>query len=245
MDLRALAAMAQLVREYNVARTTQPPAIDGNDDDAAWQSAGALLIGHQPDSKQLAGTLRGNAKLLWDNEHLYFTARVRDDDVRNTHTANDDTLWEGDNVELFVRMPGQEGAYYELQIAPTGARFDAKFTAPRTPKWQEAARFDSGMQHAVSVDGTLNADGADRGFAVEAKIPWKNLGLEAAPAEGTVIEANIYRIDDKGTHDLTHMGTWVPVGGDFHKLDGAGKFKLVAGKAPVGLVRPLAAPAGK
>lgn len=229
LDLQAAAAVAALMKQYNVYQVAAAPAIDGKDDDAAWQTTQPLQIALQPDGQPLPAGIRGTARLLWDADNLYFTARVRDEDVRNSHTDNDSTLWEGDNVELFVRIPGQDGKYVEMQFAPNGARFDAQFSAPRTPKWEEASKFNVGIESKVSVEGDVNADGADRGFVVEAKIPWKGLGLTAAPAEGTVIDANIYRIDDKGTHDLAHMGTWAPVGGDFHKLDGAGKLKI-AGK---------------
>lgn len=241
VDLRAMAALAATLNDYNVHQTAAAPTIDGKDDDAIWQSAPSLQVARQPDGQPLAGNLRTTARLAWDAEALYLTARTRDTDVRNAHTANDSTLWEGDNIELFLRMPDQNGKYVELQIAPNGARFDAQFTGPRTPKWEEASKFESGITHAVHVDGQVNADGEDRGFTVEAKIPWKGLGLTAAPALGTVIEANIYRIDDKGTHDIAHMGVWAPVGSDFHKLDGAGKLKLTAAPATA----PEAAPAGR
>lgn len=226
VDLRAMAAAAAALSEYSVGKASVAPTIDGKDNDAVWQSATAVQLARQPDGQPLAGNLRTTARLVWDDEALYLTARSRDTDVRNPHTANDSTLWEGDNIELFLRLPGQDGKYVELQISPNGARFDAQFTGPRTPKWEEAAKFESGMVHAVSVDGQVNADGEDKGFVVEAKIPWKGLGMASAPAAGTVIDANLYRIDDKGTHDIAHMGVWAPVGSDFHKLDGAGKLKL-------------------
>ena len=237
VDLTAIAAVAEALKEVAIGKATAPVVVDGKADDAAWATALPIQIVRQPDNKPLAPGISAIARLAWDADNLYFTATAKDDDVRNTHTANDDTLWEGDVVELFVRLPGQDGKYVEMQIAPNGARFDAQFTAPRQPKWEEASKFETGIVHKVSVDGEVNADGADRGFTVEAKIPWKGLGLQAAPELGTVIEANIYRIDDKGTHDLGHMGTWVPVGNDFHQLNGAGRLRMVDQTLP--LLRPV------
>ena len=238
VNLRQIAQVAEALKEAQIGKVAAPPTIDGKDDDAAWKGIVPLQIGHQPDSRPLNTAIAATAKLAWDDTNLYFTAHANDTDVRNTHAANDSTLWEGDVIELFMRLPGQDGKYIEVQIAPNGARFDALFTGPRQPKWEEASKHETGMEHKVTVDGDVNADGADKGFTVEAKIPWKGLGLSAAPAEGTVIEANMYRIDDKGTHDISHMGTWVPVGGDFHKLDGAGRLKLVA-KGPEPTARPV------
>lgn len=224
LDLQAAAAVANMIKQYQVGKAASAPVIDGKDDE--WQAVPTLPVSIQPNGQPLPNNIRGTARLQWDADNLYFTARFRDDDVKNSHTANDSELWEGDNVELFLRLPGQDGKYYELQFSPNGAHFDAMFTAPRTPKWEEASKFDSGMELKTTTDGTVNADGPDVGFAVEAKIPWKNLGLSGAPAVGTSIDANVYRIDDKGTHDMGHMGVWAPVGGDFHKLDGAGKLTI-------------------
>lgn len=237
VDLKAMAAMAEALKEIGIGKAITPPVIDGKADDAVWSDALPLLVARQPDNKPLAAGITAAAKLTWDADNLYFTATAKDDDVRNTHTANDDTLWEGDVIELFVRLPGQDGKYVELQMAPNGARFDAQFTGPRQPKWEEASKFETGIVHKVTVDGDVNADGADRGFTVEAKIPWKGLGLSGAPEVGSVIEANVYRIDDKGTHDLGHMGAWVPVGGDFHQLKGAGRLRLIDKNMP--MLRPV------
>jgi hypothetical protein len=116
----------------------------------------------------------------------------------------------------------------ELQWAPNNAHFDALFTGHRQPEWPEAAKWSSGQKHAVAIDGTLGDATADKGWTVEASIPWKSLGV--TPVAGMRLAANFYRIDDKGTHDLSHMGTWAPVGGDFHKLDGAGTLVLQAAR---------------
>jgi len=241
VDLRGVEALAQALKQADIVKADVAPAIDGKADDPAWAKALPLKVVRQPDGQPLSADLSGEARLAWDAEALYFTATAKDGDVRNVHGANDATLWEGDVIELFLRLPGQDGKYVELQFAPNGARFDAQFSGPRQPKWEDAARFETGLVHKVTVDGDVNADGADRGFTVEAKIPWKGLGLDGAPAVGAVIEANIYRIDDKGTHSLSHMGAWVPVGNDFHQLDGAGRLKIADAALP--LLRPVV-PAG-
>ncbi len=217
--------------EYVVVRAAQAPVIDGKIDEASWQSARSTADFRQPDARPLSAELQTNARLLWDDENLYFTATTKDSDIKNDHKTNDDTLWEGDVIELFVQLPGQEGKYVELQWAPNGARFDAQFVGPRKPEWQTAKAFESGEKHAIGLDGTVGDATPDKAWTVEASIPWKGLGLSAAPASGTRVAANIYRIDDKGAHDLGHMGAWAPVGGDFHKLDGAGTL-ILQGNTP-------------
>ncbi len=218
---------------YSVAQAASAPVIDGKFDDAIWSSAPGLARFRQPDGQPLDAGLATSAKLAWDKDNLYFMATTRDSEIKNEHAANDSTLWEGDVIELFLALPGKDGEYVELQFAPNNARFDAHFTGHRTPEWPEAAKFESGVKHAVVVNGSVNADGApDTGWQVEAAIPWKGLGLDGAPAAGTKIAANVYRIDSKGPHDLKFMGTWAPVGNDFHQLQGAGTLILGAAPAP-------------
>lgn len=212
---------------YTATRAEAAPAIDGKLDDPAWASARPTAAFKQPDGRRLSMTYETTAKLLWDDANLYVACTTKDDDIANKFTANDTTLWEGDVFEVFLKPDTEGGAYYELQWAPNNARFDAKFTGHRAPAWEEAAKFDSGARHAVSVSGSVNAAGEpDTGWTVEAAIPWSAFGLEKAPAVGTKWKMNMYRIDSKGTHNMAFMGAWAPVGGDFHNLDGAGTLEL-------------------
>ena len=234
--------------EYTVGMTATPPTIDGKADDAIWQTATQTVAFRHPDGVALTTGIGTSVKLAWDKDNLYVAASTRDEDIRTEHKQNDSTLWEGDVIEFFVQVPGKTGEYVELQWNPAGARFDARFTGHREPKWEEAAKFESGVRHAVSLDGTLNDATADKGWSIEAAIPWKGMGLDTAPSAGTRIAANLYRIDDKGTHDIRHMATWSPVGNDFHQLQGAGT--LILGEttaavlpAPVPALPPTAAPA--
>jgi hypothetical protein len=214
-----------------VLTAKEVPTVDGKLDEALWQAVTAFDEFRQPDGQSGNRALHTTARFAWGQDGLLVGLTTRDDDLRNPHTQDDATLWEGDVLELFVAVPGKPGEYVELQWSPTGHQFDAKFTAHRTPEWPEAAKFNAGVRHAVSVDGNANADGTDRGYTVEALVPWKGLGLESAPAAGTQIAANVYRIDDKGAHDLGHMLAMAPVGGDFHKLEGAATLVLSADEA--------------
>lgn len=216
--------------EYSVGQIAEKLNLDGKLDEAQWATAQTVGAFKQPNGGAAGETMSVDVKMLWDNENLYLGAQVKDDDVRNTHTTNDDSTWEGDVVELFVQQQGKDD-YYELQWTPAGAIFDAHFTGHRAPTWQEAAKFNTDMQAKVHVDGSVNADGTDKGWSVEAAIPWKSLGFASAPTAGTKLNANLYRIDDKGTHDFAHMVAWAPVGGDFHQLAGAGMLVLAGAGA--------------
>lgn len=212
---------------YKVGKASAAPILDGKLDDAVWAAARPTAAFKQPDGQALNAAYTTSARLTWDDDNLYISYETRDDEIKNSFADNDTTLWEGDVVELFVKPDAKDARYYEFQFAPNQARFDARFTGHRKPTWQEAARFDSGVKHAVAVDGTVNAEGADKGWTVEAAIPWTAFGLDKAPATGTRWQANMYRIDSKGTHNMAFMGAWAPVGGDFHNVSGAGTLEFV------------------
>ncbi len=211
---------------YQAMKQSKAPMIDGKLDD--WAGVRPTALFKQPDGRPLNKAYETAARITWDDTHLYVAFETKDDDIRNTHTANDTTLWEGDVVEMFVQ-PAGSAAYYEFQWTPNNATFDAKFTDHRKPAWQEAAKWNAGGKHAVALDGSVNSDeGSDKGWTVEAAIPFSALG--GAPTAGATWTINLYRIDSKGTHNLAFMGAWAPVGGDFHGLKDAGKVTFVAGQ---------------
>ncbi len=220
------AAVARTPREaqptLRAVRVSVAPTIDGRLDDPAWESVRPTAKFSQPDGKALDDAHETTARVAWDDDNLYVAWQTRDADIQNRYREHDSTLWEGDVVELFLAPDDADGAYYELQFAPNLGHFDAKFSGHRQPAWQTAAAWESEAKFAVHVDGTVNGDGPDQGWSVEAAIPWKAFGLLAAPM-GRTWQANFYRIDSAGTHDLSHMGAWVPIGGDFHALSQAGR----------------------
>ena len=200
---------------YKVKKATAAPTIDGKLDDAVWNVTRPTRTFSQPDSQPLNAAYETTAKLTWDDTHLYVAFQTRDDDIANAFTGNDTTLWEGDVVEMFLKPDAQATTYYEFQWAPNNARFDAKFTGHRKPEWKDAAKWNAeGAKSAV-----VKADG---GWTVEAAIPWAALGLSSGPSVGASWPANLYRIDNKGTHNMGFMGAWAPIGGDFHNLTAAG-----------------------
>jgi len=205
--------------------------IDGALDEPAWQEAVASVgsLVKVKGGKAAAGPGQGvKAGFLWDDERLYLGIEVEDGDVKSRFTRRDAKLWTMDNAELFLRPSvAGGGPYIELQISPANVLFDAHFTAHRTPEWEEAAAaLTMGVESAVTVDGTLNEPGRDKGWTAELAIPFADLpGIEAAPAAGTRWTANLYRISDGDGGDAL---TWVSVGGDFHELTGAGRISFVA-----------------
>lgn len=204
--------------------------IDGALDEPAWAKAMAS-VGPLVKVRGGAAATAGQgvkAGFLWDDENLYLAFEVEDRDVKSTFTARDSKLWTMDNVELFLRpSSGGAGPYVEIQVSPANVVFDALFTGHRSPEWEKAAaNLTLGIESAVTVEGTINKPGRDGGWTAELAIPFAELpGVDGPPTPGTTWTANLYRISDGKAGDAV---TWVPVGGDFHELTGAGRIAFKA-----------------
>ena len=231
-------------RKYTAYRVAAAPAVDGELDEPAWRKARPTQPFVQPDGKVLTPKHLTQARLLWDDTHLYVGASCRDDDIWNTLEGRDSTLWEQDVIEVYLD-PGADGKdYVEIQVSPTGEIFDAHFSTHRKPEWPEAAKklTLSGMVVKLELDGSVNARGdgvTDRRWSVEAAIPFAELpGVDGPPADGTEWAANFYRIDGKTPSRGGFMGAWAPAGGDFHNTKRFGKLAFKA-SAPPKVARPF------
>ncbi len=216
---------------YGVRTRKSPIVIDGKLDDAAWRTAARTRAFLRTDANRGDGSLATHGKILADDTHIYFGFHLKDKDIASPFTNRDDTLWKADVIELFLD-PGADGEnYVELQVNPANTVFDAVFRSHRSPKWEEAAQNTTiGLESAVWLDGTLNkSDDEDKAWSVEIKIPFADLpGVEGKPSPTDKWTANFYRIDNKGPRQMSHQRTWSPVGGDFHKLKGAGTLTFPA-----------------
>jgi len=216
-------------KSAKVSRTSAV-TIDGKLDEPGWAKAMASV---GPLVKVRAGAAADpghgvKAGFLWDDERLYLAFEVEDRDLRSRFSERDSKLWTMDNVELFLRpSSGEGGPYVELQVSPANVIFDALFTGHRSPKWETAAaNLTLDVESAVVVEGTLNKPGRDGGWTAELSVPFKDLpGVDGPPAPGTTWTANLYRISEGKAADAL---TWVPMGGDFHELTGAGRITFVA-----------------
>jgi hypothetical protein len=99
---------------------------------------------------------------------------MTDAELRAFGTKRNDSLWNGDVFELFLKPNAQRQAYYEFQAHPCGIVFEFAF-----PK--RGHKFVGGFASAprlgnkavVSLQGTLDRPGdKDEGWTVEGRIPW-------------------------------------------------------------------------
>jgi hypothetical protein len=222
------------LKRYIVTKITKPIKIDGKLDEASWKSA--------PSTGPFVDTMTGNpagvateAKLLWDNQNLYFAFENADTDVWGTLTERDAKLWTQEAVEVMLDADGNGKTYIELQVAPNGNIFDAylptyrKYEDSIDPK-RKMYDWNSKLKAKVTVDGTLNKrDDKDKSWTVEMALPLTDVngldkpGVKVPPAVGDVWRMNMYRLDSPKDKPQIAAGWSPPMVGDFHKLDRFGE----------------------
>ncbi len=159
------------------------PSIDGFIDDDFWTTQARVWhVEKDGDDQQATRFWLGH-----DNEYLYFAADVKDVDVRGKHTGRKAEVWKDDAVELFIDFG--DGTAEDR----TPQTFEYGFSAAGGVNWTRGTgtgdgqnfpghdwppRWDSQVQWSTRAkSGTtlnFNAD-TDRGYVVEARIPWAEL----------------------------------------------------------------------
>ncbi len=162
----------EATREAVCRRVSRPPKIDGKLDDACW--ADAVLIDKFPAFWESRPSGTGTkARLLWDDDALYFSATMTDQELRSFGTKRNDHLWNGDVFELFLKPSAASPAYYEFQVNPRSVILEIPFPRRGYSFEELAAKPPMGMEAVAIVDGTLDQPGdVDRGWTVEGRIPW-------------------------------------------------------------------------
>jgi len=212
--------------------------IDGKLDEPAWETAASVgpfvdVATGKANDKSPVG---GSAKLLWNDTNLYVAFQVTDASLTGgfPKTAKDPHLWTKDTVELMIDPDGDgdNADYYEIQIGPQNLVFDSQYDKYNDPKTEPDGPFghedwSSKLKSAVVLDGTLDkAEDTDKGYTVEAMIPWKSFSKakKVPPALGDTWRMNLYAMQDNGGV------AWSPIlaQGNFHKASRFGKVRFTA-----------------
>jgi hypothetical protein len=171
-----LAALAANVEappplEAVCGRAMSEVKIDGCADEPAWKDAAAvtdfrLFITMQKPTEHT------EVRFCYDEKFLYAVFICSDKDVFALYEEHDAWLWESDAVELFFKPTEDNPIYYEFEIAPNNAVFDARMVNTGSGGFKRWASWDCDLRTAVTVDGTLdNWQDRDTGYCVEMAIP--------------------------------------------------------------------------
>ncbi len=223
---------------YECPRATGPIKIDGKADEPAW--AKALVIesfvafwANRP------GKTKTKARLLWDDEYIYFHAEMEDADLYADVRETNGHIWENDVFELFFKPSETSLAYYEFQINPLNAQFHTFLPSRgaggllRALSSKEDGKF--AMKTAVVLRGTLNNwRDTDQGWSVEGRIPWKDFQRTGgAPKAGDVWRFALCRYDYSKNFDGPDLTSCAPLTApSYHRYEDYCRLKFLpaAGK---------------
>ncbi len=183
-------------REAVCRRAARAPILDGKLDDPAWETA--AVIDKFPAFWRNGASGNGTeARLLWDDDALYFGVTMTDTELRAFGDKRNDMLWFGDVIELFLKPEESKPAYYEFQVNPKSVLLELPF-AHRGEDFKKVAALPTlGMTAVAVADGTLDHPGdRDRSWTVEGRIPWSAFARTGGrPAPGAAWRFALCRYD--------------------------------------------------
>ncbi len=149
---------------YNIAYMPEPNIeIDGRLDESAWEKANLLSDFTFPWTDAIAPATHFRA--IVDDQNLYFSYRVWDDDIVlvEPYEKQSDSMGE-DRVEIVLSRDRELRRYFSAEIDPLGRVLDFQASYHR--------QFDfSWSWPAMKTAGTITDDG----YAVEGSIPLETL----------------------------------------------------------------------
>ena len=171
--------------------------IDGRLDETAWQQAPWTAYFQDIEGSAMPAPLyQTRAKVLWDDEYLYFAAYLEEPDLWATLTKRESVIFQDNDFEIFLDPDGDTHQYYEFEINALGTEWDLMLVKPYRDGGPSMNGWTiTGMKSAIHLDGTLNdPSDRDKGWSVEIAMPWKIL-KECAPGKRLPREGDQWRMD--------------------------------------------------
>ncbi|MFC1574327.1 SUMF1/EgtB/PvdO family nonheme iron enzyme [Candidatus Latescibacterota bacterium] len=167
-----------LPRSYVIYRASAPITIDGDITEKAWQDAQwtEAFEDHQspyaPEPWKMT-----RAKMLYDDEYLYFAAQLQEENVWGHITKRDSIVYYDNDFEIFIDPTANSVDYFEFELTCLNTMFDMFHENDNNRGALADRRYDSpGTRHAVQIQGTLNYHyDIDDGWTLEVKIPFADL----------------------------------------------------------------------
>lgn len=114
----------------------------------------------------------------------HFSFEVRDEDVISPYLTDNEDIWQGDAVEVFLSPDGDRTRYFELEVSPFGVRF-----------WGEVINRDGKTPRLKRLPPMFeaSAERTDEGYNVHIELPYGELGA-VLPEK---MAFNAFRLDKK------------------------------------------------
>ena len=187
--LGCMSIVAQDIPRTYVAHTTlETIMIDGKMTEPAWQQAKWSELFKDIEGKKVP-TYETRAKMIWDEENLYFFVELKEPHVWGTLKQKDTVIFYNNDFEVFIDPDGDTHDYYELEINALNTIWDLYLTKPYRNGAHVLNNWDiKGLRSAVHINGTLNdSRDIDEGWTIEIAIPWS---FTTGPVGKTTVPKN-------------------------------------------------------
>jgi len=155
--------------------------------------------------------------LYHDDECLHALFQGHDDGIVASYLGHDDPLYEQDVMEAFL-APHDKRVYYEIEVSPLGATFDARIESP------------DGVRGSLRADRGWDCEGlfaavrrTPSSIETIVRVPFASIGARP-PGTGEEWWGNFFRIDRSPSGD--EFSAWSPTmknPADFHVAAAFGK----------------------
>ena len=192
-----IAVDGQVLSVYDVARTPVPINVDGKLTEIAWTRARPVgnFVNNLDGSPSKIQT---EAKVLYDNNFIYFAFRSVDNNIWSTMRKRDQHLWEEEVVEVFIQADSSQPSYIELEVNPLGTMLDIYLLDIRKPLHYESWNSEK-LRWAVQVIGTVDGKEGDREWMCEIALPLEDVvtAPHRPPQPGDRWRMNMYRVEQR------------------------------------------------
>ncbi len=223
-----------MYKTYRVQKVNEPLEINADWDKPVWQGVKPitpqLYMGENPEHNP-----KTQAKVVWDDEHIYVIFRVEDRYVRAVAKEYFELVCRDSCVEFFL-TPQEDSAkgYFNLETNCIGTILmyhqlsRGVNNRPLDVKDLNTIRMATSFPKGKPIDPEIAEPVV---WTLEYALPWKmlrNYAEVAAPAPGVKWRANFYKCGDNTSHP--HWLTWskIPLEKpDFHQPKYFGTLELV------------------
>jgi hypothetical protein len=180
------------------------------------------------------------ALVLWDETYFYFGCTMADPTVEGQHDSGIQSVWEDNDIEFYLetdhaKFEGRSTNSFQLLISAAGAYNDTGGKGQGGNADYDFA-WDSHIEYVVALEPgtTLNDDSdQDKGWRVEARLPWSDLGVDGKTVRGKTMGWNVLYTNRDGGASTAF--SWSPDVNGFannHMASSWGEITFVEGYVP-------------
>ena len=182
---------------YQCRRATRPFVLDGNVEKEFWSDAPYTDLFVDIEGADVKPPrCRTRAKMLWDDENLYFGAVLEGDEIWGHLTERDCVIFYDNDFEIFIDPDSDTHQYFEYEMNVKNTVWDLFLPKPYRDGGRPLNGWDiHGLRSAVKVDGEINnPDAQNKRWMVEVVMPFAAL-YEMAQEKRPPKAGEYYRVN--------------------------------------------------